>query len=989
MTDPTRPVAIEDLLAHADWLRALARKLVAGDDVASDVEQETWLAALENPPRDAAAPRKWLAQVLRNIVKQRRRSESARSAREKSVARPEAIASGTESIDRAQSLRALIDSVLELEEPYGSTLLLHYQEGLSHDEIARQQCVASSTVRNRIARGLAQLRERLHRRHGDAWSAILIPLIPHKAAVGVALGSTAVTITTMSSLKLVSAVAALLVVGAALWWKLPELGPTVPVAGAARPTAVTVPELDQPLTDPQIGRAVAMDSKPIASPPPPAPIRARGALDVTVLWESDGTPAADVVVRVLAWGESSAFAFTTSQTTDGEGRTRFDGVASGSVVVAPDRAEGDQVEVRGGETTALTLKIPLGIFVRGRVVDESGAPVGGARIWLSQYGNGGEGEDVSTADAAGRFVLRDVGEARRIAARAAGFAPSASMRVAGKPGDTVEVTIEMPPNGGVLRGVVHAPDGAPVARAMLQLGSEHVGMRPLRSGGEGYSPPPFRLVTDESGAFAFSGVAVGRTQLQCRAGDFAPWSQGIEILAEMPTEIDVELQPGAAVTGSVRGADGAPASAVQIGIGPYADFASSNTRTGADGSFFLDGLVPGETAIRFSARERGDAQASVKLIAGEVARLDVQLVKGGFVAGRVIDEQGAPLVGWLVGAVTSDHPGLHLRSSTSDKDGKFTLDNWPPKANALEVRKKGAWAGPPALLVKEVEVGRNDYVLTVPMAAQSKGLIVGRLLGPNGEVVQDAMITWSARGSNQGFYAELSTDTGEFKAEVPPGDYGLTAQSPNLGTIRVPERSIGPGETLNVGVLRFAAPGRVRVKLIAGKGMSSEAELSNVYVNLEDPGRMGSGQIVLDANFEGLSQPLSPGSYKIQVYGTNMRAPPTNVEVIAGEEHLVEITLEPAASRSLAVNWAPGAPPKDPFEFSVTTAEGALFLKGSYPAHGDGASYIGLDGLAVGTYLIDVKTTDGRSGRASFTVDDLEPMSPQLAARNRIQVQVK
>ncbi|HUR27013.1 MAG TPA: sigma factor, partial [Planctomycetota bacterium] len=83
---PTRPATIDDLLVHADWLRALARRLVQDADRASDVEQETWLAALEHPPRDASAPRKWLAQVLRNVVHEKRRSDLARHAHEASVA---------------------------------------------------------------------------------------------------------------------------------------------------------------------------------------------------------------------------------------------------------------------------------------------------------------------------------------------------------------------------------------------------------------------------------------------------------------------------------------------------------------------------------------------------------------------------------------------------------------------------------------------------------------------------------------------------------------------------------------------------------------------------------------------------------------------------------------------------------------------------------------------------------------------------------------
>ncbi|HTF90648.1 MAG TPA: sigma-70 family RNA polymerase sigma factor [Planctomycetota bacterium] len=220
MTEHARAGSIEHLLVHSDWLRALARRLVASDDVASDLEQETWLVAIEHPPPDASAPRGWLAQVLRNLVRQHHRSESARQAREASVARREADSGGLEPVDRAQSLRWLIEAVLELDEPYRTALLLRYQEGLTPESIAKRQGIPDSTVRNRIRRGLAQLRESLARRHGDAWSALLIPLFRREAAAPLAgtagvgaVASAIAAFTSMATLKLVGVFSGVLLVG--------------------------------------------------------------------------------------------------------------------------------------------------------------------------------------------------------------------------------------------------------------------------------------------------------------------------------------------------------------------------------------------------------------------------------------------------------------------------------------------------------------------------------------------------------------------------------------------------------------------------------------------------------------------------------------------------------------------------------------------------------------------------------------------------------
>ena len=80
--------------------------------------------------------------------------------------------------------------MLDLSEPYRSTLLLRFFEQLSAEEIARRTGVPPSTVRNRTKRALDSLRERFDREHaGDrrAWALQLLPI----AAPGV--GATAVS----------------------------------------------------------------------------------------------------------------------------------------------------------------------------------------------------------------------------------------------------------------------------------------------------------------------------------------------------------------------------------------------------------------------------------------------------------------------------------------------------------------------------------------------------------------------------------------------------------------------------------------------------------------------------------------------------------------------------------------------------------------------------------------------------------------------------
>ncbi|MBX3160167.1 MAG: sigma-70 family RNA polymerase sigma factor, partial [Deltaproteobacteria bacterium] len=170
---------LERLLVHADWLRALARRLV-GSGAADDVVQETLIAAMHAPPDAERPPRPWLGRVLRNVARMRFRSESRRARRE-DVAQlaPAAGDAPDDAVLRLQTHRALCDVVLALDEPYRHTLVMHYYDGRSLADIARADRVPEATVRWRHRHALDLIRARLDERAGGdrrTWLAALAPL---------------------------------------------------------------------------------------------------------------------------------------------------------------------------------------------------------------------------------------------------------------------------------------------------------------------------------------------------------------------------------------------------------------------------------------------------------------------------------------------------------------------------------------------------------------------------------------------------------------------------------------------------------------------------------------------------------------------------------------------------------------------------------------------------------------------------------------------
>lgn len=141
MDSPTRAIRHDELLQQMGWVPALARSLVRDPNVAEDVAQEAYLKAPDRPPHSAhsGAPlRAWLAAVTRTLARQSVRSETRRRGREHAAAHSEAETAARDVVERGEIQRDLVAAVLTPGEPYRSTVLLPYLDGLTGQEIAER-----------------------------------------------------------------------------------------------------------------------------------------------------------------------------------------------------------------------------------------------------------------------------------------------------------------------------------------------------------------------------------------------------------------------------------------------------------------------------------------------------------------------------------------------------------------------------------------------------------------------------------------------------------------------------------------------------------------------------------------------------------------------------------------------------------------------------------------------------------------------------------
>ncbi|TAH39392.1 MAG: RNA polymerase sigma factor [Planctomycetota bacterium] len=169
MDEAARNLEPQELLAHAGWVRSLARRLLADEARAEDVAQQALVSALEGGPRRPGALGGWLAAVVRRKSWNERTAQARRARRERLAAAPEAQPSAADVIARGEALQRVVDAVMALPEPYRSVVLLRYFEELPPRRIARQLRSSDDAVRTQLRRGLEMLRKRLASDHGPDW----------------------------------------------------------------------------------------------------------------------------------------------------------------------------------------------------------------------------------------------------------------------------------------------------------------------------------------------------------------------------------------------------------------------------------------------------------------------------------------------------------------------------------------------------------------------------------------------------------------------------------------------------------------------------------------------------------------------------------------------------------------------------------------------------------------------------------------------------
>ncbi|MEM9415788.1 MAG: carboxypeptidase regulatory-like domain-containing protein [Planctomycetota bacterium] len=404
--------------------------------------------------------------------------------------------------------------------------------------------------------------------------------------------------------------------------------------------------------------------------------------------------------------------------------------------------------------------IPDPVYLEGRVVDAEGEPIAGVELYAMPMGVGstlwraiapGSRQEYSlwgaTTDAQGAFAIPVAfAEVRyRIAERYNSHTSVGRQEAIAEPGVFIEmVGVRVEPCAPV-EGQVLRADGSCAAGAEVVLSGRYPGQRWVQR-------------CDEMGRFKFDQIYAlhwdGGTVYARLDGEVSAPHSASRLRS---TGGRVQLGLPATAVGVLRDLEtGEPIAGATIIIEPRRRPMSRWTATTHDDGWFqiLD-LPPGDYQYRALCETYADQPPNsdrwdsrrIRLRAGETTELDgFHMELRARVAGRVLDAEGEPVEGALVGAYC--HAG---RSSGGAIDGVFTdaAGRFELRPGVIEANSRSIYAyhpeeGVARFRLQTLAPGEHRTDLALVMAGSTR--LRGQVTGPDGEPV--AGVRCSYLGSN-------------------------------------------------------------------------------------------------------------------------------------------------------------------------------------------------------------------------------------------------
>jgi len=577
------------------------------------------------------------------------------------------------------------------------------------------------------------------------------------------------------------------------------------------------------------------------------------------------------------------------------------------------------------ERDGLVVVLADGAALRGRVVDESGAPVAGARVTAGTHFDpfsvfSGEGFDVRRpwrvlTDADGAFALAGVsaGLELNVSAAAEGFAPSATKRARTAVGQvaTLELTLE---RGARIDVVVRDPDGAPLAGMRCRLEPAALKLGEISSdGGESIRGWSRRL--DGDGRTSWDGLAIGRYKIRV---DRKPWVEterevAVDV-AGQGVAVEVTVARGQELRGRVVAKDGTPIAGARLSAGEAPSITNvmrmalgtgkRRAVADADGRFVLEGLPPSEVQVEATAKGYESATAKGTAGAGDV---EIVMATCGALEGIVLSRvTNKPLTEFTLRIERRDNGSGDLFDVASmvkkrevtlrfaHEQGKFRVVGLAPGEMRLSLEAPGHGRFVGDWFTLENGATRKGIIATLGPESVIEGVVVA---AADGKPIAGAEIRSGADTQNAmqkamaqflpGAETIVSDEAGRFRiGGLGAGNHRFTVKKEGYVETTPPAVALGAGETSALQRIELAKGGEIWGEVRGSDG----APVTGASVMCQDLARFTFKSVKSDAG----------GVYRIEgLPGGNFALTRMPAEMAMGGDNFIAEMQSQIETRSL------------------------------------------------------------------------------------------
>ena len=422
----------------------------------------------------------------------------------------------------------------------------------------------------------------------------------------------------------------------------------------------------------------------------------------------------------------------TVMTSDAQGAFRAADLAAGTYQLAV-KAPGHV-----SKQTAVTLprKEPLSIELddtcrlEGEVVDATGAPVPGAKVWLNGRGRFAD-EKAPLTDAQGHFSLEVNGGTYLVGASAAGQTGLLDSAVTVVRGGLVDgLVIHLLPSGRISGKLFVQSTQAPVQNAMVIV--RRAGMDWSRS-----------AITDALGTFLVESLVPGQYTLELfKEGLPRMNREGLRVEAGQELSLELPATPESSIEGQITDGLGRPVQGAAVTVlrmdGAPTSGASHRAFSRSEGTYGVSGLGAGH--YQLEARWNPNSKPLLReltLQEGETLRADFAFPEmPGVVHGTVLRSSGGAPEESVAITATNEDPSLSTMENM-DELGRFTLRLMPGTYTLKAEYADTEDSGPEQPITIEA-AQRYAVQLTVPDSLTETS---GTVLNSRGEPSPNAFVT--------------------------------------------------------------------------------------------------------------------------------------------------------------------------------------------------------------------------------------------------------